>query len=237
MNNIKLLYVEDDIDYAEMIRQRLSPEGFELVVAPTASKAERLFREFRPDLVLVDLDLQREREGLEVIQNIYRQIPRFPVIVYSAHVEPETVIQTMNCGVLHHVGKERSIPELIAMLRNALYQAYRCREKQNPEYQLSPITTFNVSTRIITIQGKSIPLNRTAGLLFQQLCVHINEYVSPEELSVAVWGIQKDLGDLRRYISKLRKIIEDRDSDIHLLNQAGGYYQLECRQWKEETTE
>ena len=47
MNNIKLLYVEDDIDYAEMIRQRLSPEGFELVVAPTASKAERLFREFR----------------------------------------------------------------------------------------------------------------------------------------------------------------------------------------------
>lgn len=233
MNTIKLLYVEDDTDYAEMIRQRLAQEGFEVAIAPTATKAEKLFREFRPSLVLVDLDLQQEKEGLEVIRDIYRQSPYFPVIVYSAHVEPEMVIKTMEYGVLHHVGKERSIPELIAMLRNALKQTYRCEEIENPEYQLSPITTFNFSTRILTIHGTAVALTRIAGTLLQQLCLHINEFVQPEELTLVVWGYKKEVSELRRYISRLRKIIEPQDPGIRILNQSGGYYQLECESWKE----
>ncbi len=237
MNAIKLLYVEDDTDHAGLIRMRLANEGFETVIAPTAAKAEKLFREYRPELVMVDLDLQQEKEGLEVIRAIQRQSPWFPVIVYSAHVEPETVIETMNYGVLHHIGKDRSIPELVAMLRNALRQAYRCKEQQNPEYQLSPVTTFNASTYIITIKNRAYPLNRTAGTLLKQLCVHMNEFVPPEELSFAIWGYRKEVSELRRYISKLRKIIEQQDPGIHLLNQTGGYYQLECHLWKQDAME
>lgn len=237
MSATKILYVEDDPDYAEMIRQRLNSEGFEVAIAPSAAKAEKLFREFHPDLAMVDLDLQQEKEGLHVIRDIFRQSPYFPVIVYSAHVEPEIIIETMEHGVLHHVGKERSIPELIAMIRNALNRTYRCKEQQNPQYQLSPITVFNSSSRTLTIDGQTYILNRTVGLLLQQLCIHINEFVPPEELSLAIWGIRKDIGELRRYISKLRKIIEEQDPDIRLLNQNGGYYQLECDLWRGEGLE
>lgn len=234
MNSVKLLYVEDDIDYAELICKRLRNEDFEIVIVPTAAKAEKLFREFRPELVMVDLDLQYEKEGLDFIRNLHRQFPWFPIVVYSAHVEPETIIETMNFGVLHHIGKDRSVPELTAMLRNALRQAYHCKEQQNSEYQLSPLTTFKIATQTLLIAGKPINLNRTISLLLRQLCLHINEFVPPNELSKAIWGIVKEPYELRRYISKLRKIIEPLDPNIHLLNQTGGYYQLECLQWKEE---
>ncbi|MEI3154452.1 MAG: hypothetical protein V8S95_04585 [Odoribacter sp.] len=75
MNAIKLLYVEDDTDHAGLIRMRLANEGFETVIAPTAAKAEKLFREYRPELVMVDLDLQQEKEGLEVRPRYTTPVP------------------------------------------------------------------------------------------------------------------------------------------------------------------
>lgn len=234
--NTKLLYVEDDLEYAGLIGKLLANEGFETAFAPTAAKADKLFREFRPELVIVDLDLQYEKEGLEIIRSIHRQSPWFPVIVYSSHADPQTVIETMAYGVLHHVSKDRSIPELVAMLRNALRQTYRCKEHQNPEYRLSAITTYYLNTKTLVTDGKTFPLNRMTGTLLQQLCLHINEFVPPEELFVAIWGFRKEMSELRRYITKLRKIIEQ-DPDLRLLNQSGGYYQLECNLWKQETKE
>lgn len=235
MSLIRLLYIEDDREYAELIRKRLTPEGFETEIATTPGKASKLFREFRPDIAMVDLDLQKEKEGLDIIREIHCRSPWFPVIVYSAHAEPEIIIETMQTGVMHHVGKDRSIPELIAMLRNALHQAYRCKGKWNPKYQLSTFTTFNIANHTLIIGEKTYQLKHIAGAMMQQLCLHINEFVPPAELSIAIWGIEKNVSELRRYITQLRQIIEKEDPDIRLLNQAGGYYQLECKQWQQYT--
>lgn len=236
MSVTKILYVEDDTDYADLIRQQLAAKDFEVAIAPTASKAEKLFREFRPALVLVDLDLQQEKEGLEVIRTIYRLSPRFPVMVYSAHAEPETLIQTMALGVLHHVDKEKSLPELVAMIHNALKRTYFATEQNNPVYQLSTETTYNTSTYILTTGETTIPLNRTAGLLLKQLCLHINEFVQSDELLLAVWGYKKNIVELRRYASRLRKIFTQYDPSIRVLNLNGGNYQLECDLWKNDET-
>jgi len=232
MQTIKVLYIEDELDYAKLVKEWLSQDGLTVIIAETIAKAERIFREQHPDLVMVDLDLQLPGQGLEIIRNLHRQYPGFPVVVYSAHVDPQTVIETMNLGVMHHIGKDRSLPELMAMLRNAFHQAYRCKENWNPEYQLSERTTFNIQTNTITINGKPEYLKKIAGRLLKQLCLHINEFVTPEELSIALWGIEKDIRELCRYVKKLREIIEDKDPDIRILNQSGGYYQLECKIWK-----
>ena len=229
---IKILYTEDDVSYAELIQMQLEPEGFIVKIADTPAKAYRLFQEFHPDLMMVDLDLQQEKEGLEIIRSIHLQCPRFPLIVYSAHAEPAVIAETMNLGVRHHVNKDRSLTELVAMLRNAYRQAYCYGEKQNPEYRLSEQTTFNVQTYMICINGQKEYLKQTAGKLLRQLCLHINEFVSPAELTLSVWGIEKKLQELRRYADKLRKVIESRDPDIRILNMPGGYYQLECKAWK-----
>ncbi len=75
-------------------------------------------------------------------------------------------------------------------------------------------------------------MKKIAGRLLKQLCLHINEFVPPDELSIALWGIEKDIRELRRYIQKLRNIIETQDPQIKILNQTGGYYQLECQTWQ-----
>lgn len=232
MTSIKILYTEDDDSFARLIQQRLQQEGFIVETANTPAKAYKLFREFRPDLMLVDLDLQQEKEGLKIIRDIHLQSPWFPVIVYSAHIEPALVVETMNLGVMHHIGKDRSLPELVAMIRNAHRQSYRYKGDWNPEYQLSGLTTFNIRTHILSINGREEHLTPITGKLMKQLCLHINEFVSSQELNIAVWGIEKNLQELRRYIKKLRSLIETQDPDIRILNKIGGYYQLECKAWK-----
>ena len=61
--------------------------------------------------------------------------------------------------------------------------------------------------------------------------MHINEFVSPTELSYALWGFEKDIKELKRYIQNLRGLLKD-DPDVQIINQSGGYYQLVCNNWK-----
>lgn len=231
-NIIKVLYIEDDLEFAELIKSQLEEQAFEMRIAVNQTKFKTLYRTFRPDIIMVDLDLRGEMQGIDIIRHIYNDAPLFPIVVYSAHADPATVMETMKCGVNHHVGKDRSIPELISMLQNAVKKAYHCNENFNPEYELSKTTVYNVRTCILTVNGKEIQLKRIESRMLRQLCLHINGFVSPEELSMAAWGVEKIHAQLHRYISDLRKIIDTTDSSINLLNKRGAFYQLECQEWK-----
>ena len=226
---IQILYVEDDLPFAESIKKRLLQRGIDVKLADTSAKALKLFSQTPPDLVMVDLDLQYQNEGLKVINDIFESSPWFPIIVYSAHVEPEIVIETMRYGVMHHVGKTRTLEELVAAIQNALYHTYH--SKEGNEYKLSGKSSYKITNRKLTISGENYQLKRIEGLLFQQLCVHMNEFVSPQELMIAMWGYEKNIADLCRYILRLRKIIE-RDPSLKIINQSGGFYQLECKELK-----
>ncbi len=233
MCKIKILYIEDDFDFAQLIKAQLEKEGFEIEIAANEIVFKSLFRDFCPDIVMVDLDLRDSVQGIEIIRYINKESPLFPVIVYSALIEPSVVMETMKCGVYHHVGKDKSIPELVVMLKNAVKQAYRCDENFHMEYKLSEITSYNIRNCILTINGKEIQLKRIESRILRQLCLHINDFVSPEELSMATWGIKKTHAELHRYISELRKIIEPNDSSIKLMNKRGAFYLLECKEWKQ----
>ena len=230
-NRTKVLYVEDDVDYAELIQEMLTKEGFQVEIAHTKAEAIRLFRSYRPNIALVDLDLnlQKEKEGLEVIQDIRRISKWFPIIVYSNDAEPETVIKTSELGALQHFEKSRTIQELVAIINNTIRHTYRFEEDSLIEHPLSDSTTFNLQTNTLTINKQQYKLKKMDGKLLQQLFVHINEYVSPQELSVAIWDSEKSLKDLRKYVSKLRAIIEPNDPNIKIVNKAIGFYKLECQ--------
>ena len=134
---------------------------------------------------------------------------------------------------MHHVGKDKSIPELVVLLKNAIRQAYRYGENFQPEYQLSETTIYNIKSCVLYLNGEKIQLKSIESKMLKQLCLHINEFVQPEELSMAIWGFKNNDSQLHRYASKLRKIIEPKDDSIKIINKRGGCYQLECLYWKD----
>lgn len=57
--------------------------------------------------------------------------------------------------------------------------------------------------------------------LLQLLCLHFNEWVSPKELSFGLWGMEKNIGELKRYIGHLRQELSE-DPALSIENKHGG---------------
>ena len=75
---IKLLYAEDSTDWATMIGQLLTPNGFVVRVAKDGDEALKLFRTDLPDMVLLDIDLPG-RNGWELIRELNKKKNGYPL--------------------------------------------------------------------------------------------------------------------------------------------------------------
>ncbi|MHB8054368.1 MAG: response regulator [Candidatus Aminicenantales bacterium] len=100
----RILIVEDEIIIAMEIQIRLEHEGFDVCgIAASGEKAVLIAREKSPDLVLMDITLRGELDGLETAGLIQKERP-IPVIFLSA---------SDNQTVLHQI-HERNLGDIIA---------------------------------------------------------------------------------------------------------------------------
>ena len=106
MSVIRILYVEDDLDFGCMTKVFLDQAGFLVELTTNVEAAWKLFHTRRPDLLLVDLDLEGSKNGIDLIRQIITEVKQYPVIVYSSHTDPATVITTIQLGVIDHIGKD-----------------------------------------------------------------------------------------------------------------------------------
>ena len=66
MSVIRILYVEDDLDFGCMTKVFLDQAGFLVELTTNVEEAWKLFHTRRPDLLLVDLDLEGSKNGIDL---------------------------------------------------------------------------------------------------------------------------------------------------------------------------
>jgi CheY-like chemotaxis protein len=87
----RILIVEDEIIIARELEARLQGMEYEVVgIASSGREAIALAEEARPDLVLMDIVLKGDIDGIEAAEEIRRRL-RLPVIFVSAYTDPETL--------------------------------------------------------------------------------------------------------------------------------------------------
>src|SRR4051812_25774409 len=82
-----ILLIEDDVALAEMLRDRLSAQGYEVWRAESGGEAEIVAREVSPDLIIIDLMLP-DTNGLVLCAN-FRERFTAPIIICTASTRPE----------------------------------------------------------------------------------------------------------------------------------------------------
>src|SRR5689334_7491747 len=83
----KILLVEDEPDTRELVRLTLELDGHEVVEAATAEEAIVKAHAARPGLILMDLSLGGQFDGLEATKRL-RADPSFdetPIVALTAH--------------------------------------------------------------------------------------------------------------------------------------------------------
>jgi len=87
----RALIVEDEILIAEELKQRLSMLGFSVIAAvDSAEEGIAIATRERPDLVLLDIRLKGEKDGVQAAKEIRQQV-NVPLVYLTAHSDRLTV--------------------------------------------------------------------------------------------------------------------------------------------------
>jgi two-component system alkaline phosphatase synthesis response regulator PhoP len=81
----RILIVDDENDFIELLQYKLAGHGYDLIVANDGVQALSQARQFKPDLILLDI-LLPDLDGLSVCEILRRQpaTKKIPVIFMSA---------------------------------------------------------------------------------------------------------------------------------------------------------
>ena len=79
-----VLYVEDDADYQDMVREILEAANFEMVAASSAEEGIRVWDAEKPDLVIVDLMMEEVDAGTSLITDLRARGCDVPIYMLSS---------------------------------------------------------------------------------------------------------------------------------------------------------
>lgn len=87
----KILIIEDETIISFGYRLQLEQMGFEVMgVARSSDEAEALLKQERPDVIVMDIYLKGDKNGLELAREIHRT-DEIPVVFLTASTKPEIV--------------------------------------------------------------------------------------------------------------------------------------------------
>jgi DNA-binding NarL/FixJ family response regulator len=119
----RILIVEDDFFVSLEMETALTDAGFEVVgPANTAEEAETYALEQRPDLVVMDIRLLSQRDGVEAALAIFRTTGIRSVFA-TAHDDPHTRARAAEAKPLGWIAKPYAMDALVALVRQALKEA------------------------------------------------------------------------------------------------------------------
>lgn len=109
----RILVVDDDIGFANRVRNVL--QGiYEIVLCHSIDQFHKIFSTDRFDLIILDMRLESQKEGLDLLREILRHDPLQAVIIATAYPDTESYLEAIQAGALTFLDKHEFSPALIA---------------------------------------------------------------------------------------------------------------------------
>jgi adenylate cyclase len=117
----RILVVDDDPTNVELLRVRLSAQGYEVITAVDGEEALQRARELQPDLVLLDV-MMPKLDGISVLKEIKADITLgfIPIILVTAKAETRDIVQGLEAGGDDYLTKPFEHAALVARVRSLL---------------------------------------------------------------------------------------------------------------------
>jgi two-component system KDP operon response regulator KdpE len=209
----RILVVDDEPSIQRILRRNLTVSGYEVLIADHGKQAVEMTRLHQPDLILLDLCLQGELDGLDVCMQV-RQFARTPIIVLSAVTEEKRKVQALDQGADDYLTKPFGNEELQARVRACLRRASVAEgtEPSDAEvlYSEDDYIYMNIARRQVLVGQQEVRLTPTEFELLRQLMLYAGKVLTHRSLLRAVWGPEygEEADYLRVYIRQLRLKVE-----------------------------
>ena len=222
----KVLIVEDDGNIAELLHLYLEKEGFETSVAKDGGKGVELFRQFQPDLVLLDIMLP-VMDGWSVLKKI-REDSKTPVIMLTAKGETQDRVSGLEMGADDYIVKPFEMKEVLARIHAVLRRTSPEEETQEKRLSFDKLV-INLDSYELMVNGQRVDTPPKELELVFHLASAPNRVFTRNQLLDEVWGFDY-FGDSRTvdvHIKRLREKLEDVSEQWRLKTVWGVGYKFE----------
>lgn len=202
----KILVIDDETTLLNTVRAYLEQANYTVQTATDGRSALHLFRQFQPDLVVLDIMLP-EIDGLEVLRQL-RQSSEVYVILLTAKADEVDKVIGLGLGADDYVTKPFSPRELVARVKAALRRLGGSSIKKE---LVSVHLRLDEEARLAWKDGRPLDLTPIEFDLLHTLMRHDGRALSRVQLIEQVWGYDY-YGDDRVvdvHIGRLRKKIEE----------------------------
>ncbi|HNR07089.1 MAG TPA: response regulator transcription factor [Saprospiraceae bacterium] len=224
---IKLLYVEDEPSLAKIVTETLGSRQFEVRHIGRGDLAMDAFRDFRPDICVLDVMLPYV-DGFSLGKEIRSLDSKVPIIFLTAKSQTEDALQGFGSGGNDYIRKPFSMEELIVRIKNLLALSNQSRNLEvSPEALSLGRYLFYAGRQELHLGDSVKRLSHRETELLSMLIRQKQEAVLRKTILDKIWGNDSFFNsrNLDVYITKLRDYLKE-DEKIQIITLKGVGYRL-----------
>jgi hypothetical protein len=218
MKTLKILLVDDDLKNSMLLKRFIEAEGYEVIYANNGNVGLEIYREIRPDLILLDINMP-ELDGFEMARIIRQTDKRVIIFFLTDRTDKVDRLHGFSLKGNDYIPKPFYPEELIAKI-NERFESITIN--QDVEYQLGG-TIFRPDLSSLTYAGESHSLSVRQTEILQMLAENIGKPVERDMILEKIWGDASYANSLALnvQITYIRRLLTDHSLSITSIKKKG----------------
>lgn len=185
MNDLTLLYVEDDLEALEDVVYLLKRYFSNIYTATNGEEALELFSAYSPDIVLLDINIPKIN-GLQVASKIKEINDEIPILFLTAHSETEKLLKAIDLRAISYIIKPFSIEEL----NESIVKTIKMLNKQSLNNNILTFTdsfSWNIELKELSYNKEKLDLTKNEILLIELLINNKSRFLTAQDISEMIF--------------------------------------------------
>jgi DNA-binding response OmpR family regulator len=101
----RLLVVDNEMDVCNFVKSFFEMRGFDVLTAFNGDEALKVLEHIHPDLIILDVVMRRENEGIEYLPQVKAKSPKSKIIMITGVDDKETIESAKKLGADNYITK------------------------------------------------------------------------------------------------------------------------------------
>jgi len=226
-NSKKILLVEDDLNFGNILKEYLQINNYDLVLARNGIEGYDKFLSAEFDLCILDV-MMPFKDGFSLAKEIRSKNEEVPLIFLTAKNLKEDVLKGFKIGADDYLTKPFDTEVLLAKIKAIMSRKkiFNVPSSEDIIFKIGKFH-FNSKLRILSLEKKQFKLSPKENELLRLLIINVDDLLSREIALNKIWRDDSYFASrsMDVYIAKLRKYLS-LDTKIEIINIHGEGFRL-----------